>query len=580
VHRDSSRPPTISGIGRPPLLAWAAVLLLAAVGLGAAAFTRPAGPQDGFRQDVDLSYSAPADAAVYDGGRVRTGDPVYLRLVKRVEVQVGYHLVADGVGRSSGTIALDARLSGSDGWQRTTRVAAPMRFAGRGVGIVAQVDVAELASMLRKARARTGAGGTFWLDLVPRVSVDAVVGGKSHALSTAPEIGFRVGDDVLVPDAGRAGARGAPIRVSTQARPDAATVVPGTGISVGQARVASLGLALGAMLLAGLGTLLRPGRRGRVTDRRGRPPIEVDDVEVLEPAVDVGSMDDLLDLAERYDRPLMHVETRVGHTYLVEDRGVRYRFGRTALLPMPEPRFVPDPLSAADAAQAPAAPEPAAPATAAAAATAAEQVPTPAAESAPAEPAPAEPAPAEPARAERESEPETTSEPEPESESESASALEPAPRPQAMPLFDSFDEAFAAEFGPAAHIVATHQDLSAADPEAEAHVQRSVPEIELAPERAEHPERAHAPRHRRSVDLTAPERAERAERADRPAVARTQAAAWRERAGQGGRPDPVEAALRAAVTAVPPPRRPPADAETRYGVEQPGMAQLRSWLRT
>jgi hypothetical protein len=56
--------------------------------------------------------------------------------------------------------------------------------------------------------------------------------------------------------------------------------------------------------------------------------------------------------------------------------------------------------------------------------------------------------------------------------------------------------------------------------------------------------------------------------------------AWRERTGHGGRPDPVEAALRAAVAAVPPPRRPPADAETRYGVEQPGIDQLRSWLRT
>jgi hypothetical protein len=553
VHRDSSRPTTISGIGRPPLLAWAAVLLLAAVGLGAVAFTRPAGPPAGFRQDVDLSYSAPADAAVYDGGRVRTGDPVYLRLVKRVEVQVGYHLAADGLGRSGGTIALDARLSGSDGWQRTTRVAAPMRFAGRGVGIVAQVDLAQLESILRKVRARTGAGGTFWLDLVPRVSVDAVVGGESHALSTAPEIGFRIGEDVLVPDAGRSGVRGAPIRVSTQTQPDADAVVPGTGLSVAQARVASLGLALGAMLLTGLGTLLRPGRRGRMTDRRGRPPIEVDDVEVLQPAVDVGSMEDLLDLAERYERPLLHVETRVGHTYLVEDRGVRYRFGRTALLPMPEPRFVPDPLAAAEAAG----PAPAEPA---AHAPAAEPAPPP-----PADPVPADPVPAEPARAAREPEP----------------TFEPAPAPSATPLFDSFDEAFAAEFGPAAHIVATHQDLPAADPAAEAHVQRSVPEIELAPERTEQPERAHAPRHRRSVDLTASEGTQRPDRGTRSSVAaRPHPAPWRDRTGGGGRPDPVEAALRAAVAAVPPPRRPQADAETRYGVEQPGMAQLRSWLRT
>ena len=577
MHRDSSRPATITGLGRPPLLAWAAVLLLAAVGLGAVAFTRSAGPADGYRQDVDLTYSAPADAAVYDGGRVRTGDPVYLRLVKRVEVQVGYHLVADRVARSSGTIALDARLSGSDGWQRTTRVAAPMRFAGRGVGIVAQVDLAELASTLRKAQGRTGAGGTYWLDLVPRVSVDAVVGGRSRALSTAPEIGFRVGDDVLVPDAGRTGARGAPIRVTTTTRPDADTAVPGTGITVAQARVASLGLALGAMLLAALGTLLRPGRRGRVTDRRGRRPIEVDDVEVLQPAVDVGSLDDLLDLAERYDRPLMHVETRVGHTYLVEDRGVRYRFGRTALLPMPEPRFVPDPLAAADAAQAPAAP------------TAPE--PAPLVEAGPftgpftePEPAPVpEPAP-EPV-----ADPVTGFAPMPAAEAMPEPVPEPVPEPipAARPVFDSFEAAFAAEFGPAARIAATHDELPATDPETEAHVQRSVPEIELAPQRTEQPERPHAPRHRRSVDLTVPEKAERVEHAQhtervaRPAVAaRPQPAPWRERTGHGGRPDPVEAALRAAVAAVPPPRRPPADAEARYDVEQPGMAQLRNWLRT
>jgi hypothetical protein len=338
-----------------------------------------------------------------------------------------------------------------------------------------------------------------------------------------------VGENVLVPEAGRTGTRGAPIRVSTSSQPRAEDGVAIAGLSIGvaRARVVSLGLALGAMLFAGLGTLWRPrGRgRGRITDRRGRAPIEVDDAELLQPAVDVAGLEDLLDVAERYDRPLLHVETRVGHTYLVEDRGVRYRFGRTALLPMPEPRFVPDPLAASAAAEPAAAPVTG-------------PVPEPASEPA-AGPVP-EPAPA----------PGSTPEPAP----VAATAPEPAGRPR----YDSFDEAFAAEFGAAA------QDL---------HVQRSVPAIEVA---ADHDTtgRAHNPRHRRPVDLTESGSAE--------VAARGEWTAHAEPALRAGRPDPVEAALRAAVAAVPPPRRPPpADTATRYRVaDQPGVAQLRSWLRT
>jgi len=44
----------------------------------------------------------------------------------------------------------------------------------------------------------------------------------------------------------------------------------------------------------------------------------------------------------------------------------------------------------------------------------------------------------------------------------------------------------------------------------------------------------------------------------------------------------VQAALQAAVSAVPPQRRPAPDAEPKFRIAEPppGVAQLRSWLRT
>jgi hypothetical protein len=89
-------------------------------------------------------------------------------------------------------------------------------------------------------------------------------------------------------------------------------------------------------------------------------------------------------------------------------------------------------------------------------------------------------------------------------------------------------------------------------------VQRSVPEIELAPTPEEHEHeggRRHRPRHRQEVDLTEPV----------------------------DRPDPVRAALDAAGSAVPPQRRPaPRETEPRFRIAepQPGVEQLKSWLRT
>jgi hypothetical protein len=481
---------------------------------------------------------------------MRTGDPIYLKLVKRMEVQVGYRLLADEVGRSTGTVGLDARISGSDGWQRTVRVAAPMRFAGQRVGMVAQVDLAGLAATLRRARERTDADGTFWIDIVPRVSLDAVVDGERRSLGTSPAFGFRMGDDVLVPDAGLSGTRGAPMTQSatSQERPAGEIPIGGRDIGVGNARIVSLGLALGAMLLTGLGLLRWPNGRAKVADRAGRRAIAVDDAELLHPAIDVGTLDDLLDVAERYDRPLMHVHTRHGDTYLVEDRGVRYRFGRTALLPVPEPRFVPDPIQAATAAEhAPEhTPEPA---------YTAEPEYTPAAEHAP--------------------EPEDA--PEPEHAPESPVAAEPEPVPFAEQLAWAQDELagherFAVDelLEHHEHDHAEHQPAADHEPEPAEHhepdgdhdlpVQRSVPEIELAPAHEAHEPR-HAPRHRREVDLTEPSPAPppRAER-----------------------PDPVQAALQAAVSAVPPQRRPATDAEPKFRIAEPppGVEQLRSWLRT
>jgi hypothetical protein len=327
VHR---RPP--SRLLTSPLLVWASVLFVLATALGAVAFTRdvdpPAGASPAYSQRISLDYGAAGDPAVYDGGRVRTGDPVFLALTPGVELDVAYQVSAPQLTYAGGRIGLAARLSGANGWQRTVTLAEPRTFTGPQARLTTRVDLTALRRLLRTMQARTGTtDGSFVLEFVPQVRGTAVANGRSAAVEYAPGVRFQLRDSQLILDNGGRHDRGRPITVTSEpsATGPAQLALLGRQIPVRTARVAAVGLGVVALVLAAVGLLWRRDDALDPVARLGRPVITVAPAELERPAVEVASLDALLDLAERYDRPLLHARTAGAAAYLVEEDGTWYR---------------------------------------------------------------------------------------------------------------------------------------------------------------------------------------------------------------------------------------------------------------
>jgi signal peptidase I len=329
VHR---RPP--SRLLTSPLLVWAAALFVLATALGVVAFTRDVDPATGaapaYSQRISLGYGADGDPAVYDGGRVRTGDPVFLTLTPRVDLAVTYEVSAAQLTDASGRIGLAVRLSGLNGWQRTVTLAEPRPFTGPQAHLATRVDLTALRRLLRGMQQRTGTtDGSFVLEFVPQVRGTAVVGGRTATVAYQPGVRFQLRDSQLILDGGGVHVRGEPITVTSEpsavAGP-AQLALLGRQIPVRTARVASVGLGVVALVVAAVGLLWRRDDALDPVARLGRPVIPVAAAELERPAVEVASLDAMLDIAERYDRPLLHARTAGAAAYLLEQDGTWYRY--------------------------------------------------------------------------------------------------------------------------------------------------------------------------------------------------------------------------------------------------------------
>jgi hypothetical protein len=314
-------------------MVWAAALFLLATVLGVPAFTRDPGPAAGaspaYSQRVSVGYGSAGDPAVYDGGRVRTGDPVFLALTPSVDVEVTYELSGAQLSTGGGRIGLVARLSGANGWQRTVTLAAPRSFRGPRAHLATRVDLNSLWNVVRTMQERTGSTeGSLLLELVPQVHATSSVSTRSVATEYAPEVRFRLQQRELVLEDGGRHLRGKPITrtssPSAEAGP-AQLALLGRQIPVRTARMASAVLGLLALVAAAGGLLWRRNDALDPAARLGRPVIPVDAALLDRAAVEVSSLDALLDMAQRYDRPLLHARTAETTAYLLEQDGTWYR---------------------------------------------------------------------------------------------------------------------------------------------------------------------------------------------------------------------------------------------------------------
>lgn len=291
-----------------------------------------------------FSYAAPVKrGAAYQSTVVRSGDPVYVRLVHRLPVAFAYRLEATRPGALTGTAALDARLSDGQGWSHRIVLAPTQAFTGQTATLHGVLDLARIEEVVAAFERQTGEHNTLYqLSLDAHVQLHGTAASRPISTVFAPSLPFNLDQlrlavaqpaastDPTAPPPGNPleqSAGGAGTRVETNS-----LHAFGRGVTVARARRLATLLGIAGLVLAALGGLLMlVGRRDHEVEtiRRKYEDWIVDVMPRERPAGSerrVASMDALARLAEQYDRLILHERRDEGDAFLVEEEGVAYTY--------------------------------------------------------------------------------------------------------------------------------------------------------------------------------------------------------------------------------------------------------------
>jgi signal peptidase I len=329
-------------------------IALVFLAISALAFTRsatkPVSHKIPYTEKVSFGYHAAAPAGpVYPDGVVGTGDPIFVKLVRRVRVKAHYRIEATAPHRVGGTMEVLLRLSSPTGWSRTIQLAPPKRFTGDYAAADVTLDIPRLRSLIRKVERLTGSppGTTYDLSVEPRVHATGTLGSQPLTTDYSPPLELELDALKLRPATGAAASgtqadasdnetkllhpkRQGAVEASTRASNTLS--VHDLALPVPTARwIALVGLLLGVAgtLVSGAGLL-----GGKTSDpmahvhryRHLIVPIAGTTFDPARPPIDVTSIGALAQLAERSERLILHHQRDGADTYLVDDEGTLYRY--------------------------------------------------------------------------------------------------------------------------------------------------------------------------------------------------------------------------------------------------------------
>ncbi len=343
---------------RPALAAGLVVcVLMIALAGTAIAFTTPAsnGPRAAtYLESGHLTYAAAVPpSAVYPDGRVSTGDPVYLRLVHRLELAFSYRFTSPAPHRVAATGSLVASVSDGQGWRRTIPLATSADQGPDGVVLRARLALSGLRRLLARVQSSTGvAQGSYAVAVDARVDVTATVAGRPVRHSFSDHAGMRLDEFQLQTGAAAGDGESLAGRVTSHrvspVGPARATLLGPAWARIPVADLRRLLPGVDVVLAALLALALRIvlGRAGRdsaglIQARYGRLIVPLAAMPVLGVSpVEVQDMRSLVQLARRYEAAILHHGTGSADTYLVLDGGLAYRY-RTGGVSVPADRPLP-----------------------------------------------------------------------------------------------------------------------------------------------------------------------------------------------------------------------------------------------
>jgi signal peptidase I len=301
------------------------------------AFLRPATatvPEDvSFRANGELSYSAEVpDGPVYDDGMAETGEPVFLRLARDVDLHFAWDFSSQASHEVAGSIGIDARIETPTGWSRTITVTSPRRFDGSRAEVDGTLNLEDVQRMVDAVATATGANsGPYDITVRPVVELEGTVDGVPVRKTTESDFTFQV-DSLQFSPTTDTFTTTHDDAVQRPSQHDRELTDVGPGLTVEQARTG--GLAVGGVLLlvaAILALLARPGRVGeaaRIKARYGRLLVPVDAAggSGHKSVIEVPTFRTLVRLADHYERLVLHHQRDGRHTYLLDVDDSLYRY--------------------------------------------------------------------------------------------------------------------------------------------------------------------------------------------------------------------------------------------------------------
>jgi signal peptidase I len=335
----------------------AAAACVAALGMLVAALSFARGgvvqQKTSYEQSARLDYRAPArdGAVVYGSDAARTGAPVYFSQSDKMSLLLKYSMTSTAPVAASGTVSLRAELRGDDGLRRAIALGGRARIASGTAAARATLDVSALRALLDDVQRLTGVTApTYKLAILGVVDARATVGGRAVSSAFAPEFVFALDQYRMMP-AGGAGAgafaAAATDAVVTAVRAPGHVVLWRWHLAAGTARAAGTALALMGALVAA--AAWRPLRRARseggaawIDARYGRLIVDVAERDVAAHTIVVGSFEELVRLAQSYNRMMLRRRGEIEDEFFVEEDDRSYVFRAPA-----QPRDTAAPAGAA-----------------------------------------------------------------------------------------------------------------------------------------------------------------------------------------------------------------------------------------
>lgn len=319
------------------------LVVFASLILAIVSFSRPATrtAQDDVRYEHlgFFSYSASAPQGVYDSNYIKSGDPIFPRLTCSVDMTFRYTLVAVEVNQLAGTYQLTATISEqASGWQRIVSLQEKASFTGNAFDAHATLDLCRMEALTQSMEQGTDfRPGTYILTITPNISMDGNVSGRTLQTTYNPKLAFvydRVHFYLVQDDKGGNFLNVNESGILSQKRTEANTIhLPGTELAIPRLRwISVIGLisSLGGLVVLGM-QLQNLSRSDQVKFARVRYDSIMVDVQNANSVnasnvIDVGSIDDLAKLAERFNAMILHAKERDAHAYYVQGEGITYRF--------------------------------------------------------------------------------------------------------------------------------------------------------------------------------------------------------------------------------------------------------------